>query len=332
MRNTQNSPTGPRGRISFRTISAAPRATVLLFAGCLWLSASSFSLDHEAKIQYDLGETQVPVWSGGALVNFVSNQTSAPTILSFNDQGHQLPPLVLAIPERETIDVDDVASGTDGAVVACGSSYVRSGRGAGFLAVFTPTGETATVIRLSPYFPSRIAVASDGTIWTAGLELTNAKDSPPPGGGVLRHFDRAGKVLGSFIPRSAFSSPLMVRYGMLRSARGRIGWHTGPIAGPGSRYYEILSDGTVRQYPALALGPSERVNGLGLTDDGSTYLTTLDRGGKHRFLSIGGPGESRAEPLLPGGFDKVFLYGAEGHRLVFFFRDRFTVAFVNVSD
>src|ERR1022692_3778184 len=116
---------------------------------------------------------RMPEWSGGALVTFVSNQTPAPVILSFDDRGRQLSPLILTIPESETIDLIDAARGSDGMVVACGKVYDHSGRGTGFLAVFGTTGVELTVIRLYPYSPSRIAVAADGSIWTAGPEDAN---------------------------------------------------------------------------------------------------------------------------------------------------------------
>ena len=332
---SENSSIGLFKRVTFRTLAALP-CGILLFAGCLCVQASSFSIDREATIQYDLGGVRMTEWSGGALVTFVSNQTPAPVILSFDDRGRQLSPLILTIPESETIDLLDAARGSDGMVVACGKVYDHSGRGTGFLAVFGTTGVELTVIRLYPYSPSRIAVTADGSIWTAGPEDANpmaAMDSTPPGSGVVRHFDRAGKMIGAVIARSEFSSRFMVEYGWLRAARGRIGWYTGPTNGPGSRYYEILSDGTVRKYPVISINKSEVVNGLALTDDGRTYVTTADnRNHTWRFLSIGGPDQTWIQPSLPGQFGRAFLYGAEGDRLVFYHRDRFTVAFVNVSN
>src|ERR1017187_6645590 len=116
----ESSPTRLRRRVFLRTIFALPRSVLSLFAGCLCLQASNFSIDHEAKVQYDLGGTQVPVWSGGALLSFVSNQTPAPTILSFDDRGHQLAPLVVAIPESETLALDDASRGSAGAAAGWG--------------------------------------------------------------------------------------------------------------------------------------------------------------------------------------------------------------------
>ncbi len=299
------------------------------------LGGSSFSVDHAAKMEGDLSGMRMPTWSGGALISVGSNSTASPQILSFDGLGRQLPPFILAIPEAETIDIDDAARGADGTLVVCGSAYDHSGHGSGFLAIVGPGRDSVNVVRLLPYYASRVTVASDGTIWTAGVEVTHGKDSTPPNSGVIRHFDRAGKMLGAFLPRSGFSSPFVVQYGLLRSARGRIGWYTGPAAGPGSRYFEILSDGTVRQYPPVDLTQGERVTGLGLTDDGLTYVATSEsKSGRRRLLSSGAPDQSWVVQSLPGDLGRVSLfYGAEGNRLVFNtdLLDRFTLTFVIAS-
>jgi hypothetical protein len=178
-------------------------------------------------------------------------------------------------------------------------------------------------------------VGPDGTIWTAGLEKVNGNQPGAlvdPNYGVIRHFDRTGKLLGSFIPRSTFSSQQMVMYGMLRSVRGRVGWYTGPIAGPGSQYYEILSDGTIRKYPSIELNKSEYVTGLALMDDGSTYVTIYDsRAHAWRCLSTGGPDQQWTSEILPTGVWRADLYGGDGQRLVFHTTDRFSLIFVSAS-
>jgi len=330
--STKDDPAGPRARILSRGFSGLPFWLLLITAAGLRAQATTVAIDHEVKIQYDLAGEQLPVWSGGSLLTFVSNQTPAPAILAFDDKGAQRLPWVITIPESETVDLRDVASGRDGTIVACGLAYDHAGKGSRFLAILTPNGGKATVVRLSPYVAERVTVASDGTVWTAGLEITNAMDSTPPASGVIRHFDRTGKMIAGFIPRSSFSSPFMVQYGMLRSAQGRIGWYTGPNTGPGSQYYEILADGAVRKYPMIPLGNTARVNGLALTDDGRTYVTMRDQANHIRqCLFTAGPHQKWTSLPLPGPLSKAFLYGAEGVELVFS-RDRFTFTFGNVSN
>jgi hypothetical protein len=278
-------------------------------------------------------EPGLPEWSGGALMAVASNRTPAPAIVLFDSDGRQLPALVLKIPDAETVDVASFARGADGTVAICGNLYDHVGRGSGFLELFSASGEDLGLTRLYPYSPRRVAVASDGTVWTTGLEVTDAKETTPPGGGVLRHFDRHGQLLGSFIPRSTFSSRFAVQYGKLRSAKGRIGWYSGPFMGPGSRFYEIGPDGQVRSYPTIDVRPKEELTGLGLTDDGRTYVTLKDNAVPFswRMLSIGGPGQTWIEEKLPSQVGHIFLlFGAEGDRLVIHHQDWSTMAFLKV--
>lgn len=297
------------------------------------LCASNLSIEREARIQYDLGGVRMAQWSGGALLTFVSNQTAAPAILSFDDQGRQQFPVVLAIPGSEVVDLNDVARGPDGAIIACGSAYDHSGRGSGFIAISDLNGDRAAIISSSPYVPFRVAAAGDGTIWTAGLEMTNAMDSTPPGTGVIRRYDRTGRMLQALIPRSAFSSSFMVQYGILRSDDGRIGWYTGPMNGPGSQYYEIFSDGRIRKYPPVSPGKWEGVTGLALINDGRTYISTADlTNHTYRLLSTSGPDKAWVGEALPAQLRRLWLFGGDGRRLVVQHRDRFTMAFIKVGN
>jgi len=299
------------------------------------LQAASFSLDRVAQINYDFGGMRMPQWSGGALVNFVNNQTASPILLSFDDQGRQLHALPFMIPDSDTVDLDDIARSPEGGWAVCGKAFDHAGRGTGFIAVISPSGDQVTVARLYPYYPSLVAIGSDGTIWTAGLEVVNGRENGPGVNlehGVIRHFDRVGKPLGSFIPRSSLSSRFMVLNGLLRSANGRIGWYTGPTFGPGSEYFEILSDGAVRKYPSIDLNKHERVSGLALTEDGRAYVTTSDNSDRTwHLLSIAASDQQWRTEALPAPLSRVALYGGEGKRLVFFTDDRFKLTFVNLQ-
>jgi len=314
-------------------LASLPTGILALTSGYLSLQAATLSLDREVKLQYDLGNTVVPKWSNGTLATFTSNQTPAPLILQFDGEGRQIQPLIASIPEAEIVDLRDVSRGLDGSVAVCGNAYDRSGR-AGFFAVFSPTGERLNVVRLYPYEPSRVAVDSDGTIWTSGVEFANrdaGSDSTSPTSGVVRHFERGGKPLGAFVPRSRLTSYVIV-YGRLQCGRGRVGWYSGPPNGPGSRYFEILSDGTVREYPALAIREHEIVDGLALTDDGRTYVTINDLHTNLRLLSASGPDRGwTVEPLCNQLPEAHLLYGTDGNRLIFMHRDRFGLGFVKVQ-
>lgn len=323
-----------------RTYQILVRAAIILCSSTLILNhssradAASFTLHHEATMSFDFGGERMPQWIGGALVNFVSNPSASPVLLSFDEEGKQLQTLSFTVPGSEKVNLFDIARGPNGAMVVCGTAYDKTGRGAGFFAVLAASGE-ATIVRLHPYYPFRIAAASDGTIWVAGVEIINGKQTGPginPADGVVRHFDASGKQLGSFVPMSSLSVPYMAEYGRIRAANDRIGWYTGPIAGPGSLYYEILSDGTVFKYPSISLNKTERVTGLALTDDGATYVTTFDNIAKvNRLLSTTASTRQWKTESLPDRLAKAFLYGAQGNRLVFNSRDRLKMTFVDVT-
>jgi hypothetical protein len=302
---------------------------ILLIPGGAVVRAETLLFDHDAKGS-GFGNTHVPRWSGEALVNFTSNQTAAPTLLSFDDKGGQLQPIVFTIPGAVMIDLDAIARSPDGTLAVCGKAFDQSGRGSGFISILSPSGNQATIVRLLPYHPTGITFASVSTVWTFGLEAVDGKETGLDYD-VIRHFDRTGKLLGSFVPRSQLSSIFVGLNGLLASANGRVGWYTGPVFGPGSRYYEFLSDGSVRNYPAIPLSKSERVNGLALLSNGRTYVTTVDdRNRIWRLLSIAPTAEQWTQVSLPDDLKRAFLYGGEGQRLVFY-RPGSTMTFMHVS-
>ena len=226
-------------------------AALGLLGACLCLGGSSFSVDHAAKMEGDLSGMRMPTWSGGALISVGSNSTASPQILSFDGLGRQLPPFILAIPEAETIDIDDAARGADGTLVVCGSAYDHSGHGSGFLAIVGPGRDSVNVVRLLPYYASRVTVASDGTIWTAGVEVTHGKDSTPPNSGVIRHFDRAGKMLGGFPAQVRFFIAIRgsVWTAAVRSRPDRMVYRTGCRA-----WVSVLRDPVGWNGPAVPAG------------------------------------------------------------------------------
>jgi len=126
------------------------------------LPAATLTLDHDARITYDFALQQVPRWSGSALVNFVSNQTAAPTLLSFDEQGNPIQAFPYTIPDVEKIDLDDIARSPDGTFAVCGSVFERSGKRSGFIGLVDSIGQSLKTIRLFPYYP--VALRSPPTV------------------------------------------------------------------------------------------------------------------------------------------------------------------------
>jgi hypothetical protein len=164
-----------------------------------------------------------------------------------------------------------------------------------------------------------MAYASDGTLWTAGSEVVGGEESGADYH-VLRHFNAAGELIGSYLPRSTFRSRSEIEYGYMSSVDGRIGWYCGPIAGPGGRYYEVTNDG-IQQFPGLPLTKGDYVDGIGVTEGGGVYAST-ESPSKHKwelFVLDKALGSWRTV-LLPGvsGVSRwARLYGSDGTSLVF---------------
>ena len=164
---------------SYRRTYIVSMAMILLLACSLFLHGATLSVEHVANLDYDFSDMRVPEWSGGALVNFASNRTASPVLLSFDEQGKQIQSIAIKVPGAEMIDLDDIARGPDGSLAVCGAAFDHSGRGSGFIALANVRGDQLTVVRLYPYQPRRITIASDGTFWTAGVELANAVEDGP---------------------------------------------------------------------------------------------------------------------------------------------------------
>lgn len=76
-------------------------------------------------------------------------------------------------------------------------SATRSG-----IAILDSAGNQIRIIETQPYKPSQVCFAPDHSIWMFGNEW-EAGDRPAPDFMAFRHYSRQGKLLGSFVPRSA---------------------------------------------------------------------------------------------------------------------------------
>jgi hypothetical protein len=173
-----------------------------------------------------------------------------------------------------------------------------------------------------------LSVAPDGTFWTLGYEMVNNKTSAPelnPDAGVLRHFDRAGNLLASAVPRSQFGKGYLAERrlgsGYIVATRKQLGWYS-PPSGKGGQYTEIdLDSMTLHSYPGLPdLPESKQVVGFRLTESGNAFLSLYDNRAHHatnfmfdrgalKWTPIKGPAASEA----PGSY----LVGVDREKLVF---------------
>ncbi len=281
------------------------------------------------QLTYELANHRVPKWSHGALLFLDKDQSSSVTLLMFDQRGFQLSPITFTVPGSVSISVHDWDRGSDGTVVLSGAAVDNAGRSSSFIAWLSPSQTETQIVRTTPYIAEKVAIAPDGTLWTQGLEVRlPAHSASPdektfakmlvPDAGIIRHFDRAGRQIGSFLPQSTFQKPIsLMSNSFFASARDRIAWYS-PL---GQRYVEISGDDKTLDFQLALPYERARVTGMALTDDGRTFISTsrgtptsmnisvLDR--SHQAWVTIAEHPASADPSQFG-----VLYGAEGNTLV----------------
>lgn len=198
-----------------------------------------------------------------------------------------------------------------------------------FLAWTSADGKIQRMLGTGHYFAYELAVAPDDTIWTLGHEMVNMDDNDPAvnqEAHVLRHFDRAGKLIESAFPQSRFSSIQRYRIdtSLLVAAQDRVGWY-GPRYGNGAFYTEILvGTMTIREYPAASRTQSKwkQVEGLAMTNNGFTSVCIDDdmtQGVRTNYV-LDRSSSTWVPVYVPpmGGFKFTpFLIGSDQDNLVF---------------
>jgi len=281
-------------------------------------------------IPYSLDGKRVPFWTGNSLVVEQSVLgVASPSVLVFDSSGTQVLSATLTIPEAAQTYVDGYARSADGSIAACGASYASDGRGAPFIALISADGNAERVIRMEPYWPVLITVAPDGTLWTVGYEQ-NANRSEKSGvnlnASVLRHFDRSGKPLGAFLPRSSFRNPVELNrhHGYLLTSADRVGWFHWLNDGQGA-YHEVSPAGEITSYPIPRL-PSLKtdlmVDGVAMPDFGDVFVSMRDAGLHEGYFvfkldrQLGQWSQTvLSGPRVAGDF--AVLWGSSGSDLVF---------------
>jgi hypothetical protein len=220
----------------------------------------------------------------------------------------------------------------DGTIVFSGETWIAPRVASPFLAWTSADGQTQRMMRTDPYFPYEVSVAPDGTIWTLGFEMVNLDPKDPAvnkEAHVLRHFDRAGNLIGSAFPQSQFDRYQQIRLdqGILVANRDRLGWYGPRQYGPQQReatYTEISLDTmTMKEYSGIAGNASKFhfAEGLALTDSGIASISIDDGSASVRTNYVLDRTSSKWLPVsvpLMGGFKFTpRLIGSDGESLVF---------------
>ena|ERR1700683_2767580 len=173
-----------------------------------------------------------------------------------------------------------------------------------------------TIISTSPFFPAAVTVASDGTIWVAGHQTKEPSEERDYSQHLIRRYDKTGKLLGSFIPWSAFGTePLKLPFAssVLLSLQDRVLWYS-----PRSpTYTEFSLDGSVINQFNSAPHPEHDITRVTACEDGSVFASTLIRSaGRQTQWGIFRLDRQRGDwSLIPRNEKWGNLLGCDGRRL-----------------
>ena len=218
---------------------------------------------------------RVPKWSNGALIAVQSPDSIGPLIWLFGRSGSESVPFNL--PGSLKLFVYDWDRGSDGTIGLSGWTSDSDGRTSGFVAWVSSDHSRSQIIQTGLYRPRWLAIAPDGTFWTAGRETVTATSSVlVENTGVIRHFSQSGQTLASLVPQATIDRLVLVRpYNWLRASRDRVGFYMGS-----GRYIEVALDGTMLMDVPIKLPtslPNGEVTGYALTDKGEAFLSDWHR-------------------------------------------------------
>jgi hypothetical protein len=222
----------------------------ILTFGVVWLVAGAAGLrgqpramfvpDREIPARLPINGA-TPIWRGGALLGVEKSDAKAP-VLYLVDRGGRREEFLFSIPESSWIGISGIALAEDGTIGLCGGATTAEAIGTRFIAIISPDHKRQTLIRTWPYQAQQIALAPDGTIWTAGV-ITDDANTRVVVYNVLRRYERSGKLLASWSVRAkarAQMGPNAVdsSHPYLMASRDRVGWLSN-----GGEYFEYSLDG-----------------------------------------------------------------------------------------
>ncbi len=140
----------------------------------------------------------------------------------------------------------DVSASPSGTFAVALSGVSPGGGPSGFIALLDHFGRTAQLVQVASGAPYLVCYADDGSIWAA----VRAWDPNSPSlmeassYNILRHYDAAGRLIGSAVSRRLFPSGRFPgELGSLSASRDRIGL----FASYSRTWVEVSSDGTTSQ-------------------------------------------------------------------------------------
>ena len=254
-----------------RTIVNAISA-LIVYAAWSYLTAQSL-VQHtrEVELAVSLYHKSVPKWENGLMLLY-RHDVQPPEVSIFNNEGRMLMKAPIVIPEASRVWIEGTAVSPEGIVVVAGPAMKTDGATVGAITWLTNKGNIERVVRTSPFAARRLCFASDGTLWAVGRERSEDGTAEPPHN-ILRHYDKKGQSIGSFLPSTDFTQYNQeppAEDSFLMATADKIGLYSAS-----SRVFvELDYTGKVLgRWDGLVSGRSFEVTGVGMLRGGSTYLS-----------------------------------------------------------
>jgi hypothetical protein len=215
-------------------------------------------------------------WQQGSFVYVRDRFSAAPVLQFFDKNGQPTSTFNFSFPKAGLIQLYDnsIAIGPNGSLAITGAAFSDDSREGRFLALVSPDRQEQTVIRISPFNPRAVAIASDETIWLAGDQTKPKYETQDHSQPLIRHYDKTGKLLGAFISWADFQTDSLTlpptSYSILFPLKDGIGWYS-PRSGS---YVELSPDGSVVRRLKTGQHPEGSVIQATACTDGNVYVTT----------------------------------------------------------
>lgn len=282
-----------------------------------------------AQIPRDFTGRRLPLSQNGFVLAYDFDRA---VVWSFDRNGKQLMQVQLTVPDSPTIRIRNIGAAPDGTVAVTASASDNQGHIAPVIFWITPSGAIARIVRTSPFSASRLAFASDGSLWAAG-RVYNFDGAHPPASqfqvaedyDVLRHYDLEGRLQQTALPRLSF--PVAVtdptEESFLAISPDRIGF----LSVSAKEYVEISPSGQMLgRWGLNSPIAANTAVGLALTSTGAVFLSMLPRveanvpyQGPPLYQFDKSTGKLQSAQLSSTGLSRpTALLGSDGDELVFY--------------
>jgi hypothetical protein len=240
---------------------------------CLTIAqGASLQVSRKVPFTVDLTGQPPPIFRAGHILARSAPQMGEATLRVWDLNASLTRTISVKSGGISQINIRDVDMAEDGRIAIAASAIDENGQPLSFIGHYDAAGNLARLVRTSPFSPSQLAFASDGTLWAAGWVLDQdrreAKDYD-----VVRHYDRQGLLQSTALPRSLFGETKL-----LPAADAELVAGDGFVALLSRTLGEVTLASADSQPKQFALPPLKGllVTGAALLN-GDLYLSTQDQ-------------------------------------------------------